>query len=247
MPACKTALAALAVAAGLSAPVSIACAQSLKELGRNGRTQAYPAVGRYVAAQGDSFVMERGAAHALLKYDDAPEVWFLTPHPGPRGDIIYRDDVGRAVVRATRLGGLILFTPERPAGTPVAFSTPTTTLRPRPITPAQLLRQLAQSSVRASRAARRTLPFEAPAVTPGSEHAVADAATVAAEGLLASAATPKGRSIIARLRRVRFVEGAAPAANVLRDTLEIVVAPARGAGGRPSSKRTALALELAAR
>jgi hypothetical protein len=245
-----SAFAALLVAAGLLLPAAPVCAQSLKDLlGRpnaGGRAQAYPVVGRYVAAQGDSFVLDRTNGGALLKFDNEIEVWALTAHPGPRGDVIYRNDVGEAMVRATRLGGLILFTPERPAGTPVAFAARTETLRGRAMSPAQLFRQLAQASVRASRGTKRVLAFEAPDVRPGAEAVFAEAATVAADGVVRAASTSKGRSVLSRLRRVRFTEGPAAAVNVVRDTLEVVIAPAKGAAGRPSSKRTALAVDLAA-
>nr|QQZ52104.1 DUF4908 domain-containing protein [Phenylobacterium glaciei] len=40
----------------------------------------------------------------------------------PRGDIIYKNDLGEPVLRATRLGGLTLFTPDRPGGTAAALA-----------------------------------------------------------------------------------------------------------------------------
>ena len=236
-------------AAGVWAAPEPAHAQSLRELlGRGaapGRGQAAATVGRYTAAQGDGFIFDRTDGRAYLKFDAEAEVWALTAHPGPRGDLIYRNDIGQPMVRATRLGGLILFTPERPAGTPAAYAGPASTLRPRPMTPNQLLRHLAQTSVRASRALRRTTPFEAPDVTSGAEPLIADAASLAAQAVVQSASAPRGRSALARLRRVRFLEGRAAGVALNGDALVVTIAPARGVAGRPSSRKIALALQMA--
>lgn len=208
----------------------------------DGRKPQYPAVGKYVAAQGEAFVLDRSSPVALLKFEDRPEVYVLHPVPGPRGDIIWHNDVNQPVLRATRLGGLTLFTLDRPTGTPAAFSTASSQLKPRSLSPGALLQQLAQASAKASRAARRLLPFEAPQVQRGEEPLYADAAHLAAEGVVQAASTQKGRGVIARLRRVRFTVGTTPSVTVTRDTLEIVLVPQKGLAGRPSSKRAEQAL-----
>ena len=211
----------------------------------DGRKPQYPPVGRYVAAQGEAFVLDRSNHAALLKFEDTPEVYALRPTPGPRGDVIWVNDVGQPVLRSTRLGGLILFTLDRPTGTPAAFTASTGQLKPRSLSPGALLSQLAAASAKASRAARRLLPFEAPQVQRGEEPLYADAAHLAAAGVIQAATTSKGRGVIARLRRVRFTVGAAPSATVNKDTLEIVLAPQKGLAGRPSSKRAEQALLVA--
>ena len=40
----------------------------------------------------------------------------LQPQPAPRGDVIYKNDLGEPVLRATRLGGVTVFTDHGPAG-----------------------------------------------------------------------------------------------------------------------------------
>ena len=52
----------------------------------------------------------------LIKFDDSGEVWALTPTAGPRGDTIYKNDMGEPMLRSTRLGGLTVFTQDRPMG-----------------------------------------------------------------------------------------------------------------------------------
>ena len=79
----------------------------------------------------------------------------LQPQPAPRGDIIYKNDLGQPVLRATRLGGLTVFTQERPSGAPAALVGDSNPLRLPVLGPEALLQKLAQASARASRAARR--------------------------------------------------------------------------------------------
>ena len=73
-----------------------------------------PLTARYQMDEGGAFVFDRSTVKPLLKFDDDPEIWALQPAPGPRGDVIYRNDVGEPMVRATRLGGMTVFTPKRP-------------------------------------------------------------------------------------------------------------------------------------
>ena len=90
-----------------------------------------------------------------MKFDDSPEIWALRPHPAPRGDVIYKNDLGEPMLRATRLGGLTLFTADRPGGSPAALTGAGGALRLAPLSPQALLEKLAQASARATRAARR--------------------------------------------------------------------------------------------
>jgi hypothetical protein len=232
------AAAALVAAVGL-ASATPASAQSIRDLFSrepNGRTKVIP--GRYVAAQGQGFELEPENGHLLLRIDGSAEVWVLKASPGARGDHVYRDDAGRDVLRATRLGGLILFTPDRPTGTPVALDRKGADIAPPTMPAGALLQRLAQASARVSKSLRRLVPFEAPDVQPGSEPLVADAARVAADGVIQAAVSVQGRRRLAAVRRVRFMEGPEPLARVNGGALEIVIAPGKGYAGRPSSQRT---------
>src|SRR6185437_6326955 len=76
---------------------------------REGR-EAGPPVARYITEDGDVFTLDRTQPKALLKFDSSFEVWALTPQQAPRGDTIYKNDLGEPVLRATRLGGVTVFT-----------------------------------------------------------------------------------------------------------------------------------------
>ena len=116
---------------------------------------APPPVARYVSETGDVFILDRSQPKPLLKFEHSPEVWVLLPQPGPRGDVIYKNDLGEPVLRATRLGGVTVFTDARPSGAAAALAGGGSSLKLAPLGPQALLERLAQASARASRAARR--------------------------------------------------------------------------------------------
>ncbi|MFN3512907.1 MAG: DUF4908 domain-containing protein [Phenylobacterium sp.] len=202
-----------------------------------------PPIARYVSQEGETFILDRSQTRPLLKFDDSPEVWALRPHPAPRGDVIYKNDMGEPVLRATRLGGLTLFTSSRPGGSPAALAGDGPALRLAAISPQTLLERLAQASARATRAARRLIPFNAEA-SPESSALMADAATVTAEAVVRMSRRPDGRTVLSRLERVTLVEGRRPSATFQGGEMRITVAPADGMAGRPSSERIIEAANL---
>lgn len=193
-------------------------------------------VARYVSQEGDVFVLDRSQPRPLLKFDDNPEVWVLRPQLAPRGDVLYMNDLGEPVLRATRLGGLTLFTNDRPGGTAAALAGAGQNLRLAQMGPQQLLERLAQASARATRAARRLIPFEADA-SPGSSALTADAAMIVAEAIIRMSKRPDSRDLLARIGKVRLVEGRKPQAEVSRGVVQVTVSPRDGLAGRPSSER----------
>lgn len=197
---------------------------------------APPPVARYVSEDGQSFVLDRTQSRPLLKFEDSPEVWALQPMPAPRGDVIYKNDLGEPVLRATRLGGVTLFTDARPAGAAAALAGDGPPLKLAPLGPQALLERLAQASLRASRAARRTILFEAEA-TPRSSALIADAATVTSVAVVRMSRRKDGRAVLAQFRKVLLVEGRKSSAEIDDEVLTITVAPAQGLAGRPSSER----------
>jgi hypothetical protein len=75
-----------------------------------------------------------------------PEVWVLLPSPAPRGDVIYKNDLGEPMLRATRLGGFTLFTDDRPNGEAVSLAGGGAPLRLPPMSPQAVFDRLAQAS-----------------------------------------------------------------------------------------------------
>jgi len=215
---------------------------SLRDLLQGGRhrsqqvEQPTPPVAVYAPDSGVAFVFDRTASPPLMRFESSPEIWVLQPEPGPRGDTIYKNDLGEPMVRATRLGGLTLFTMDSPGGTAVALQGEAAPIRPSAVlSPGALLQHLAQASAHVSHTLQRLVVFDAPDVTPESAYLVADAASVTAEAI--ASLGKKAREGL-KLNRVLFEPGRSPAAKLSSDgVLQITVAPSKGVAGRPSSRR----------
>jgi hypothetical protein len=224
---------------GASAPaVAAPMLRNILPFGDN-RGAPTPPVARYVGAEGQSFVLDRESGpRPLLKFDDSSEVWVLDPSPAPRGDTIYRNEVGEPVLRSTRLGGLTVFSAQEPEGSPAAMAGEAEDLQPpSSIPPGALLQRMIQASARASRAAQHLITFSAPNVSPQSAPLFADAATIAADALVRLARRPDGRAFMARLDKLVFVQGGKPDVAVNGPVMQVTITPGQGFAGRPSSDR----------
>lgn len=204
-----------------------------------------PPVARYISETGDVFVLDRDAPQPLMKFENSAEVWVLFAQPAPRGDIIYKNELGEPVLRISKLGGMTLFTSERPAGDAAALAGKASSIQPPPFMSVNaLFQRLLQASVRASRAAQHGVSFEAiddatgasNDVTPGTEVLVADTATVTAEALERMARNGD-RALLSRVARVLLVRGSKPSASLKGGDLTVTYAPGKGLVGRPSSER----------
>jgi Domain of unknown function (DUF4908) len=205
------------------------------------RRRTAPPVARYVSETGETFTLDRTAPQPLLKFDGNGEVWVLEPQAAPRGDVIYKNDLGQPVLRATRLGGLTIFTSRQPDGSAAALTGSGAPIRLASIGPQQLLVVLAQASDRASRAARHLISIDAEA-TPQSAPLVADAAGRAADAVVSMMRGKESRKIVEHIAKIVIGEGRRPEAVMTGgDTVRISVTPDMGVAGRPSSERIALA------
>ncbi len=197
-----------------------------------------PPVARYRLDVGESFVVDRlGRDEALLKFDRGDEVWALKGVSAAHGDMVFKNDVGESVLRATRWGGVTLFTPLRPEGMPAALEGGAVALRAAsPIGPQALAAIVTQSSARAGRAAGHLVAFEAQGVPAPFDWLFADAAELAADAFVRAAQDGR-RTLIARYTEVHLAPGRAPAVVAIGAVVLITVAPDRGVAGRPSSRR----------
>ena len=200
-----------------------------------------PVVGRYLSETGSSFILDRSGSEALFRFEHSPEVWALRATPGPGGDIIYKNDLDQPVVRISRLGGLTVFTTQRPMGSPATLQGEGAPFHPPPLTAQALLQIMIRDSARASRAAERLIPFNADA-SPGSEFVMADAAGIAAEALVQMAAIREGKPLVDRVKQVRLQVGRHAEVRFHGGVVAITIEPKAGLAGRPSSGRIARAI-----
>ena len=236
-------LAIVAILAITSPASAQQAAQSLRDalLGHKGlstsRRPPPPPVARYVSETGSAFVLDRASPLPLLKFENSAEVWVLSPQPASRGDVIYRNEMGEAMLRATKLGGMILFTDESPNGAAAALVGKAPSIQPPSVlSPIALYQRMGQASVRASRAAQRQMPFESQDARPETSALIAEAAAITAEAF-ERIARKGDRSLLAQVTRVVLVEGDKPGATLKKGALIVTFAPGQGLAGRPSSKR----------
>jgi hypothetical protein len=197
-----------------------------------------PPIGRYETDEGGVFILDSSKPEPLLKFEDSPEIWVLQPAPGPRGDVIYRNDLGEVMLRVTHMGGMTIFTDKRPGGSPAAFDGASPPLRIPALSPGGLLSRFYQASIRASRAAQHQIGFATREdAEPATAAAVADAAQVASEALVDMAAAPNGKALLVRIIGVMIAQGGRANAAMQRGVLTITIVPAQGVFGRPSSRK----------
>jgi hypothetical protein len=200
--------------------------------------------GRFRTESGDIFVLDRTGPKALLKFQNRDEVWALEGHPAPRGDTVFKNDVGETVLRASKLGGLTLFTRRTPNGqavTLVGRGEPLWTRRRLSLV--ALLRAVVASGHRATRAAQHPLAVTSEdEITAETAAPIADAAAVVAEAFEDLDRSGR-RDLLARWRRVVLVLGDRAEVKADGDVLVIGLNPKTGPAGRPSSARIVRALK----
>lgn len=201
-----------------------------------------PEVARYEMNSGGGFVLDRSTSHPMIRFDDDPEVWSLTVSRGPRGDLIYWDDLRQPLLRITKFGGVTLYTARRPEGAAASMSGPAQPIRLRSVGVLGLARALFEASSRSTHAAQHLVAYEAPNANPGNDGLIANSALVTSEAMVGLAGRPGGRALISRIFRVYLHAGHQPGAWVRDGALVVTVAPAEGLAGRPSSLRIQQAL-----
>lgn len=203
------------------------------------RRATAPPIARYVSASGVGFTFDRSAPRPLLRFEDSSEIWVLRAEAGPRGDTLYKNDTGRVVLRDTKVGGLILFTPQHREGEAAAMAGASSPIKLPLLGPKQLFQRLAVASSRVSTALHRQVAFEADVETPLGTAMVGDAVTVVAGAMIRIAGRPGGPQSLSRITKVYITEGPQPVSEIRNGVLMIVVAPGQGLASRPSSERVA--------
>lgn len=214
----------------------------------DGRDNTHPPiVAHFVSARGEGFVLDETKAGApLLRYDGDDEVFQLTAKPGANGDVTFRNDVGQPVLKATRLGGMILFSSAHAdVGDPAAVTGQAAAFIPDRLNPTELWLHMAKSALRVTRACDHRIDFNADKDNldegiPDETiiNLFAESVSVTTDALLQVAAQPHTRHSLDKLHEVHLIEGRPPGAHIDNGVLIIKLDPSRGTwGGHPSSKR----------
>ena len=195
-----------------------------------------PPVGRYVAESGEGFILDRSGRHPLLRFERRDETWVLRPSAAPRGDVIYRNDAGEQVLRVTPGGGMTVYTPRAPSGSPASFTGSGESLTPPVLGPHLLFRLMAQRSYMVSQAVGGRL-VEVNLDGEQSESLCVEAMIVATEAVIRIARSPTARQYISDLRSITILEGSRAGVTYSGGRLTVTVDPGEGMAGRPSSAR----------
>lgn len=209
----------------------------------DGRSEPAPMIARFQSEDGTAFILDRSQGSILFRFETNHEVWALTPRRVGRGDLIYLDDAGQPLLRATRLGGMTVFTAETPDGSAVALAGRAPAIRaPAPLSPAGLLQKLTMASAKASRALQKLVAFDAENVPPAAAPLFADSALTAAEAFVQMARQADSRAQALRIDRVLLIQGETSDARRQGSQIVITIAPEDGVAGRPSSAKVAKAI-----
>jgi hypothetical protein len=238
------------IAAGFAGPANAAPAWLKNVLsgghGDDGRTTPPPVVARYQIEQGEGFVLDLADRPPLLKFDNSPEIWALKASHGPRGDVLYINDIGELMVRSTKLGGMTVYTAERPEGAAAAVVGPASAFRPKLSPPPAFDERLVMAAARCSHLARHTVGVatvdDKKVRDAKAEAIIADATTNVVEALTALPYHPSGRTALGHIGMVMFNVSHSPNVELQRGILSIDVVPSQGFAGRPSSARILLAI-----
>jgi hypothetical protein len=201
-----------------------------------------PKVARYEIDSGGEFVLDRSTARPLIKFEDNPEVWALTVSRGPRGDLLYWNDLRQPLLRITRFGGVTVFTSRRPEGAAASLAGQAAPLKLQTLGWEGLMQHLLMASTRSGRAAQHPVVYEAPDADAADDGLIADAAMVVSEAMSGLSVRPGGRALVTRITRVYLTANRQPAVAVHDSTLVVTVSPVMGVAGRPSSLRIEQAL-----
>lgn len=217
--------------------------QSLRDrlFGRGGRDEQ-PAVGVFSSQGGPSFTLDQSGSRPLMRFEGSSEIWVLRPSAGLRGDIYYRNDVGEVMLRATRLGGLTLYTSDAPGGRPCALDSPARPLRVPRHDFRSIVRHLVRESARGTDAVGNLVEITAQDVDDSTDDIFGDAATVSIDGVVRASQSRGGRERLSGLRELRLVLGSSPDVRRSGASLIVTITPRLGPAGRPSSARVARAL-----
>ncbi len=214
----------------------------------DGRDNSHtPIVAHFVSARGEGFILDETQSGApLLRFDGDDEVFQLTAKAGANGDVIFRNDVGQSVLKATRLGGMVLFTgAHADAGDPASVTGQAAAFTPDHINLTELWLHMAKSALRITQACDHRIVFSADKDQLDKDipnetiiNLLAESVSVTTDALTQVASQAGTRHSLDKLHEVNMIEGRPPGAHIENGVLIVKFDPSRGIwGGHPSSKR----------
>ncbi len=236
-----TALCAGALAAPAWPRSGDAAAQVLREAYK-GPGETLPPVARFEAAKsGKAFIIEQRRQGILLfRYVHAREVFALHRVPGPRGDIMLKNDQGAVMVRMSRVGGPVLFPGRGSPGIPAWRSGSAAPLARQVFHLEDLRGALTSIASDIATAIGHDVTISATGARERSAWLYADTAMNVRSAITRLVRT-SGRSkrVLPPLKVIRLADAPKQALTLQDGVLQIDLVSADGFAGRPSSLRLA--------
>ncbi len=193
-------------------------------------------------ATGRKFLFDRTGPHALLKFEDSPEVFALKATIGPRGDEFYRTDTGRLILRVTEIGrvkelnNVILFHKDDRIGAPTSLVGTASAISPPPH-PSDFNQALEMVSQDIMHWTQAPLEIKVHDKLENYPDWTMDALHTVAIGVRKS--TNHGPT---RISAIRVSMGPKAGLKLEDEVLYLQIAPSEGFAGRPSSEAVRLTL-----
>jgi Domain of unknown function (DUF4908) len=194
-----------------------------------------------VGRKNEAFILDRRRQGQLLfRYVRSREIFVLRQVPGPRGDVMLKNDLGAVMVRMSRVGGPILF-PERAShGIPAWRAGPATPLGPRNVHLEDLRPALSNIADDLVTILDHDVTISARGANENSAWLYLDTALNARSAINRIKRNPdrKGRTLPA-LNEIRLISADHQELRLQDAVLEIHLVTDEGFAGRPSSLRLA--------
>lgn len=240
----KIVLASIAGLAAVLSAVSVLADEPASQVLRDAYdvpANAQPVARFDVAKDSDAFILDqRLQGQMLFRFERSREVFVLSRVPGPRGDVMLKNDLGVVMVRMSRVGGPVLFSGRNARGVPAWRSGPASPLGPQTVQLEDLRPSLANIANDLVAVLEHDLVISISGVDERSAWLYLDAALNARSAIMRLIRSPdrKGR-ILPTLNEIKISNAQEPALILEDAVLEIHLVVDQGFAGRPSSLRLA--------
>lgn len=204
--------------------------------------------GSYLAGDRVAFSLDQSGTNYLLRFENSPEIFVLSPDNAAMGGKVLRYDSGETAVQVSSWGGVTLYTDSEPSGLPAARTGDSSIPEPASTSIAELENAAEDDSAQLARERHLDVAFSAD--WSGLEgNASARALALDALDNVARAlerfcrGTPRHNALARRVRTVTLMIAGRPTVTLNGKTMTVTFDPAQGYEGRASSRAITRALE----
>jgi hypothetical protein len=197
-----------------------------------------PRDGSYLAGESLRFSLDRYRGYERLRIEGDDEIFYLAIEPGALGSRVLKYDTGDIAMQVAGWGGITIYTKEAPGGMPAERLGDAS--GPAAVTVRDVKRLAVRASEELQGQTGLIIGFRAnwDALNASEElrQLAGDAIRNAARAIASVAETRRSaQALLAKFDVVRIAPANEPSVSIEQKLLVILIAPARGQAGRPSS------------